>query len=86
MKEKKCLTDTTKSSFDIEKKKERKITKIVILLFLILFSLKIIGVEGIRDWSWWWIFFPLLIPILTYVILYMFILLVYIIFCLIEQM
>lgn len=32
-------------------------------IFLILFTLKLVGISEVANWSWWWVTSPLWIPL-----------------------
>lgn len=38
------------------------------ILFIILFVLKVCDIGIVSNWSWWWIFAPIWIPVLLFVL------------------
>ena len=40
------------------------------LLFLIFLVMKLAGAGAVANWSWWWVFSPLWIPVVLGVLIY----------------
>ena len=52
------------------------------LVFIVFLALKLAEVGQVATWSWWWVTFPLWIPICLVIVLW----LVFMIFCFISAM
>jgi fatty acid desaturase len=40
------------------------------ILFLIFLTLKLAGIGVVANWSWWWVFSPILIPIAALLVIF----------------
>jgi fatty acid desaturase len=40
------------------------------ILFLIFLTLKLAGIGVVANWSWWWVFSPILIPLTIILVLF----------------
>jgi len=52
----------------VEIKPEPKTDYSFLFFFIVLIILKFSGIEFAKQWSWWWVTFPLWAPVLSYVL------------------
>ncbi|NDV45486.1 hypothetical protein D0T49_00265 [Paludibacter sp. 221] len=48
-------------------------------IFIVFLVLKLVGVSAVAEWSWWWVFSPIWLPLAFFFIIYLIIVIVKII-------